>query len=61
MSRIEWARYSGEEIEHAIAMFIGSEDSLAEKITPSRGDGGIDILSRYPKTTVIRLKASPLR
>lgn len=63
MSRIEWARYSGEEIEHAIAMFIGSEDSLAEKITPSRGDGGIDILSRYPKTTVYQVKSftSPLK
>ena len=45
MSRIEWARYSGEEIEHAIAMFIGSEDSLAEKITPSRGDGGVASVS----------------
>ncbi|WP_144444954.1 hypothetical protein [Corynebacterium striatum] len=52
MGRIEWSRYSGEDIEHAIAMFIASEDQYAEKISPSRGDGGIDILVRYPRTIV---------
>lgn len=62
MARIEWTRYSGEEIEHAIAMFISSEDAWVEKITPSRGDGGVDLLSRHPKTTVYQVKrfTSPL-
>lgn len=57
MTRIEWTRYNGEEIEHAIAMFISYEDIWAEKITPSRGDGGVDILSRHPKTTVYQVKS----
>ena len=62
MARIEWTRYSGEEIEHAIAMFIISEDAWVEKITPSCGDGGVDLLSRHPKTTVYQVKrfTSPL-
>lgn len=62
MTRIEWTRYDGGDIEHAIAMFISSEDSWAEKITPSRGDGGVDILSLHPKTTVYQVKSftSPL-
>lgn len=57
MSRIAWSRYNGEEIEHAIAMFVSSEDVWAEKITPSRGDGGVDILSRRPKVTVYQVKS----
>lgn len=63
MGRIEWSRYSGEDIEHAIAMFIASEDQYAEKISPSRGDGGIDILVRYPRTIVYQVKgfSGPLK
>lgn len=44
MARIEWSRYKGD-VEHAVAMFIGSDyPTRAEHIKPSKGDGGVDIL-----------------
>ena len=51
--RVAWSRYGGEDIEHAVAMFIASEHPRAERITPSRGDGGIDILDKVDGRAVV--------
>lgn len=56
MSRVEWTRYSGEDIESVVAMFISAEYPQAERITPSSGDGGIDVLVRSDKTRVYQVK-----
>ena len=58
MSRLEWSRYAGEEVEHAIAMFIACEDPFAARIQPSRGDGGVDVLSTAGShVTVYQIKS----
>ncbi|MFK4641093.1 hypothetical protein [Paenarthrobacter histidinolovorans] len=56
MSRIEWTRYSGEDIEAVVAMFISGDYPAAERITPSIGDGGIDVLVKTDKTRVYQVK-----
>jgi hypothetical protein len=56
MSRIEWTRYNGDDIESLVAMFISGDYPAAERITPSRGDGGIDVLVRTDKTRVYQVK-----
>jgi hypothetical protein len=50
--RIEWSRYSGEDVEYAIAVMLCLRDPHATLIKPARGDGGIDILVRRPDDTV---------
>lgn len=62
MSRIEWTRYTGEDIESVVAMFISGDHPAAERITPSIGDGGIDVLVKTDKTRVYQVKkfAGPL-
>ncbi|MEV8148585.1 hypothetical protein AB0O52_10605 [Arthrobacter sp. NPDC080073] len=56
MSRIEWSRYSGDEIEAVVAMFISAIFPSAERITPSKGDGGIDVLVKTDRTRVYQVK-----
>lgn len=46
MSRVEWTRLEGNDVEAVVAMFINREHPNSTRITPSRGDGGIDILDR---------------
>lgn len=46
MSRVEWTRQSADDVETTIALFLSAEFPHAERITPSRGDGGIDVLVR---------------
>lgn len=46
MSRVEWSRYEGNDIEAVVAMFVNRERPRSTRITPSRGDGGVDILDR---------------
>ncbi|WP_112236844.1 hypothetical protein [Kribbella monticola] len=46
MTRIEWTRYEGNDVEAVVAMFINRERPRSTRITPSVGDGGIDILER---------------
>lgn len=56
MSRIEWTRYNGDDIESLVAMFISGDYPEAERITPSKGDGGIDVLVKTDKTRVYQVK-----
>lgn len=62
MSRVEWSRYNGDDIEALVAMFISADFPEAERITPSSGDGGIDVLVKTDKTRVYQVKKfhSPL-
>ena len=46
MTRIAWERYEGNDIEAVVAMLINREHPNSVRITPSRGDGGVDILDR---------------
>lgn len=56
MSRLEWTRYNGDDIEALVAMFISGDYPAAERITPSVGDGGIDVLVKTDKTRVYQVK-----
>lgn len=56
MSRVEWTRYNGDDIESLVAMFISGDYPAAERITPSSGDGGIDVLVKTDKTRVYQVK-----
>jgi len=46
MSRVEWTTLNGEEVEAVVAMLINREHPLSARVTPSQGDGGVDILHR---------------
>lgn len=46
MSRIAWTRYEGNDVEAVVAMLINREHPNSVRITPSAGDGGVDILNR---------------
>jgi Restriction endonuclease len=41
---VEWTRLTGEQVEAVVAMFVNREHPRSIRITPSRGDGGVDIL-----------------
>lgn len=56
MTRVEWTRYNGDDIEALVAMFISGDFPAAERITPSVGDGGIDVLVKTDKTRVYQVK-----
>lgn len=56
MTRVEWSRYSGDDIEAVVAMFISAIFPAAERITPSQGDGGIDVLVKTDRTRVYQVK-----
>jgi hypothetical protein len=43
---VEWTRLSGEDVEAVVALFVNRERPKSVRITPSRGDGGVDILDR---------------
>lgn len=43
---VEWTRLEGGQVEAVVAMFVNRERPNSVRITPSRGDGGIDILDR---------------
>ncbi|MFE0455369.1 hypothetical protein ACFW2D_29710 [Streptomyces sp. NPDC058914] len=44
MGRVEWTRLSGDDVEEVVAILVSREHPRVERIRPSRGDGGIDIL-----------------
>ncbi len=46
MTRVEWTRLEGNDVEAVVAMFMNREHPRSTRITPSIGDGGIDILDR---------------
>ncbi|GAB3428384.1 restriction endonuclease [Flindersiella endophytica] len=46
VARIEWTRLDGSDVEAVVAMFVNREHPNSVRITPSRGDGGVDILDR---------------
>lgn len=46
MTRISWERYEGNDIEAVVAMLVNREHPNSVRITPSKGDGGVDILDR---------------
>lgn len=46
MTRVEWTRLTGDDVEAVVAMFVNREHVNSVRITPSRGDGGVDILDR---------------
>lgn len=46
MGRIEWTTLEGETVEAVVAMFVNRERPDSTRITPSMGDGGVDILAR---------------
>ncbi|ONI61103.1 hypothetical protein ALI44B_11440 [Leifsonia sp. ALI-44-B] len=46
MTRVAWERYEGNDIEAVVAMLVNLERPNSVRITPSRGDGGVDILDR---------------
>lgn len=46
VTRVEWTRLDGGDVEAVVAMFVNREHVNSVRITPSRGDGGVDILDR---------------
>lgn len=44
--RVSWDRYGADDVEAVVAMLINREHPNSVRITPSRGDGGVDILDR---------------
>jgi len=46
MTRVEWTLLDGGAVEAVVAMFVNREQVNSVRITPSRGDGGVDILDR---------------
>lgn len=46
MTRIAWERYEGNDIEAVVAMLVNREFPSSVRVTPSKGDGGVDILDR---------------
>lgn len=46
MTLVEWTRLEPGQVEATVAMLLNSERPTSVRITPSRGDGGVDILDR---------------
>lgn len=44
MTRVEWSRLAGDDVEATVAMFLSGVWPHAQRISPSRGDAGIDVL-----------------
>lgn len=44
MTRVEWTRLEGNDVEAVAAMFVNRERPRSVRITPSIGDGGVDIV-----------------
>ena len=51
--RIPWSRYSGEEVEKVLAAYICLENPRTTRIRPSRGDRGIDLISRHGDASIV--------
>jgi len=45
VTRVEWTRTEPGDIEHVVSMLLCRENPSAVRIRPSRGDGGIDVLT----------------
>lgn len=52
MTRVEWTRLDGDDVEAVVAMFVNREHPDSVRITPSRGDGGVAILDRHAAADV---------
>lgn len=48
MSRIDWGRRSGEEVETVAGILLSRRFGKVERIKPSQGDGGLDVIRRDP-------------
>lgn len=46
MTLVEWTRTEPGQVEAVVAMLVNREKPTSVRITPSRGDGGVDILDR---------------
>lgn len=46
MTLVEWTRLEPGQVEAVVAMLVNRERPTSVRITPSRGDGGVDILDR---------------
>lgn len=46
MTLVEWTRLEPGQVETVVAMLVNRERPTSVRITPSRGDGGVDILDR---------------
>lgn len=44
MARVEWTRVAADDVEHVVAIMVLREHPSGQRIRPSRGDGGIDVL-----------------
>ncbi|MGC4939397.1 hypothetical protein [Kribbella sp. DT2] len=51
MTLVEWTRLEPGQVEAVVAMLINREHPTSVRITPSRGDGGVDILDRGQGST----------
>ncbi|RIR12620.1 restriction endonuclease [Mycobacteroides abscessus] len=49
MARIEWTRYSGDDVEAVVGMLLCSAHPNAVRVRPSQGDGGIDVFIPGPR------------
>lgn len=58
MTRVEWSRLAGDDVEAAVAMFLSCDFPHAQRITPSRGDAGVDVLVvQEDRTAVYQVKS----
>lgn len=57
MARVEWSRFSGDEVEAVAAILLCREFPTATRFKPSRGDAGIDVwVPGSPDPTVFQIK-----
>lgn len=58
MTRVEWSRLAGDDVEATVAMFLSGVWPHAQRISPSRGDAGIDVLvSAGGRSAVYQVKS----
>jgi hypothetical protein len=43
VARVEWTRQTGDDVEAVVGMLICSDHRNAVRVTPSQGDGGLDV------------------
>ena len=48
-ARVEWARLSGDDVEHVVAVMLAREHPWANRIRPSKGDRGLDVVVPRPE------------
>jgi hypothetical protein len=48
VARVEWTRQTGDDVEAVVGMLICSQFPNAVRVTPSQGDGGLDIFVAGP-------------